>query len=144
MGDICDPDDDNDGVDDSFDCDPFDATVTIQPGDVCDDGNDVTVNDSIGADCVCRGEGDLDSDGIANEVDNCPSIANADQADFDGDGAGDACDNDDDNDGIADDIDCAPFDPNITTAIGDICDDGNDGTRDDVIDTNCELSLIHI
>ena len=35
---------------------------------------------------------DLDGDGIPDEVDNCPSAANADQADADVDGIGDACD----------------------------------------------------
>lgn len=36
---------------------------------------------------------DRDGDGIANNVDNCPTVANASQADADGDGVGDACDN---------------------------------------------------
>ncbi len=35
---------------------------------------------------------DTDGDGIANRFDNCPNIANADQADTDGDGAGNVCD----------------------------------------------------
>ena len=45
--------------------------------------------------------GDMDGDGISNVADNCPIKANADQADIDDDGDGDACDsqNDDDPDG---------------------------------------------
>ena len=36
--------------------------------------------------------GDADGDGILNGEDNCVSVANAEQADFDEDGVGDACD----------------------------------------------------
>ena len=36
--------------------------------------------------------GDADHDGIAELSDNCPDVANASQADCDGDGKGDACD----------------------------------------------------
>ena len=35
---------------------------------------------------------DGDGDGVADDVDNCPSVANADQADADADGVGDLCD----------------------------------------------------
>lgn len=35
--------------------------------------------------------GDSDGDGVADDVDNCPSVPNPDQADSDGDGTGDAC-----------------------------------------------------
>jgi thrombospondin type 3 repeat protein len=35
---------------------------------------------------------DSDGDGVANPADNCVSASNADQADVDGDGIGDACD----------------------------------------------------
>ncbi|MBM5789478.1 PKD domain-containing protein [Candidatus Parcubacteria bacterium] len=45
---------------------------------------------------------DGDADGISDGSDNCPSVANTDQRDADGDGAGNACDNDDDNDGVSD------------------------------------------
>jgi len=48
---------------------------------------------------------DSDSDGVYDCVDNCPTVANADQADADKDGIGDACDPDADNDGIPDDGD---------------------------------------
>ena len=36
-------------------------------------------------------DGDADSDAIGDTWDNCPGVANADQADGDGDGVGDAC-----------------------------------------------------
>jgi N,N-dimethylformamidase beta subunit-like, C-terminal/Carbohydrate binding module (family 6)/F5/8 type C domain len=35
---------------------------------------------------------DTDSDGVNDDVDDCPTVANADQADVDGDSVGDACD----------------------------------------------------
>ncbi|MBL3619527.1 MAG: putative metal-binding motif-containing protein [gamma proteobacterium endosymbiont of Lamellibrachia anaximandri] len=51
---------------------------------------------------------DIDSDGIADNADNCPAVANADQADADSDGTGDLCDDpttyyqDSDSDGYGD------------------------------------------
>ncbi|MEA2563618.1 MAG: hypothetical protein QOH06_5122 [Acidobacteriota bacterium] len=38
------------------------------------------------------GGGDNDADGVADDIDNCTCSANADQADCDEDGIGDACD----------------------------------------------------
>jgi hypothetical protein len=45
---------------------------------------------------------DEDGDGVGDQVDNCPMIPNANQANHDGDLLGDACDDDDDGDGILD------------------------------------------
>ncbi len=45
---------------------------------------------------------DGDGDGHADDVDNCPAMANPDQANLDGDVHGDVCDEDDDGDGWSD------------------------------------------
>ena len=44
----------------------------------------------------------VDNDTIDDAIDNCPLQANEDQADFEGDGIGDVCDDDDDGDGMSD------------------------------------------
>ncbi|MCU0230737.1 MAG: FG-GAP-like repeat-containing protein [Acidobacteria bacterium] len=67
--------------------------------------------DGIGSpgDTACSGGGTLD---------NCPTVANADQHDHEGDGLGDACDPDDDNDYAADGTDCAPTDSTLWSVPG--------------------------
>jgi hypothetical protein len=54
---------------------------------------------------------DADGDGVVDGSDNCPNHANADQADLDGDGSGDACDEDVDGDGVDNGDDAFPRDP---------------------------------
>ncbi len=81
---------------------------------------------------------DLDIDGVVDSVDNCPTVANADQANNDGDALGDVCDPDDDNDGDLDGADNCPTVANADQAnndgdaLGDVCDpdDDNDGDLD--------------
>lgn len=75
---------------------------------------------------------DTDGDGIPNPDDNCVDIANSDQADLDGDGIGDVCDNDIDGDGIENDLDpCPTSDPSdvivingCNTGVSNIVNDG--------------------
>jgi hypothetical protein len=59
---------------------------------------------------------------LSKGFDNCPAVANATQADLDGDGLGDACDPDDDGDGALDAQDCQPTDPTVFSAPAEIAD----------------------
>ena len=56
---------------------------------------------------------DTDNDGVQDSVDNCPTVANADQKNSDSDNLGDACDTDDDNDGVIDIQDVNPLNSTI-------------------------------
>lgn len=96
--------------------------------------------DTTGLQIIYPGIMDSDLDGIANHLDNCPSISNPNQADVDADEIGDVCDLDNDNDGILNNVDNCPVNNNPTQAdldndgIGDACDlqDNRDSDGDGV------------
>lgn len=76
---------------------------------------------------------DADSDGVSDELDNCPGQYNPNQSDLDNDGLGDVCDNDMDEDGIPNNTDNCPSiaNPEQTDSDnngnGDACDGDLDG-----------------
>ncbi|MBI4238107.1 MAG: thrombospondin type 3 repeat-containing protein [Deltaproteobacteria bacterium] len=88
---------------------------------------------------------DDDLDHVANGTDNCGAADNPDQADFDGDSIGDACDDDEDGDSVTNDNDNCLSLVNSDQAnsdddaSGDACDSDDDG--DSVADgsDNCPL-----
>ncbi|MHC4673670.1 MAG: choice-of-anchor Q domain-containing protein [Planctomycetota bacterium] len=77
-------------------------------------------------------EADSDGDGLVDPCDNCPHDANPSQADTDGDGTGDLCDADDDGDGIVDGADNC-----LVVVNADQADTDNDGVGD--LCDNCPL-----
>ena len=91
---------------------------------------------------------DIDSDGVANAIDNCPLVSNAGQSDSDGDGTGNACDLDTnladyDEDGVLNGFDNCPLDKNDgqqdsdSDSIGDLCDLDRDGDGISNLADNC-------
>ncbi len=91
---------------------------------------------------VCSQQGcpDFDNDGIPDDVDNCPTVANPDQSNQDGDATGDVCDSDLDGDGVDNTDDNCPRTDNPGQedangdGVGDACSDDADG--DGVLDGN--------
>jgi alpha-tubulin suppressor-like RCC1 family protein len=103
---------------------PGEHSITLYATDR--DGNTCSVKIQV----IILSSGDKDGDNIADDVDNCPSIANPDQSDIDQDGIGDLCDSDDrDKDGIPDYLDNCPDIYSLDQkdsdkdGIGDLCDD---------------------
>ncbi|GIU46177.1 hypothetical protein TUM4438_21340 [Shewanella sairae] len=92
--------------------------------------------------CIGGGAGtpDSDNDGISDDLDNCPNMANSDQLDNDADEIGNICDStpdgeivDSDGDGISDELDNCPNMANSdqldndADGIGNVCDSTPDG-----------------
>ena len=80
------------------------------PRDACasldTDGDGYPDSLVVGCQTDLTADPDDDNDGVEDITDNCPLVANADQANTDNaNDGGDACDPDDDNDGIADETD---------------------------------------
>jgi hypothetical protein len=131
-----DPDDDNDGVNDGLDSDPYDATVCVDTDlDTCDDCTSGVFdpwNDGLDADGDGRcAAGDIDDDNrlvcADDDADTCDDCSGGDGYDplndgddFDLDGLCDLGDPDDDNDGTLDGDDCAPFTTGVTVPVGDV------------------------
>lgn len=92
-----------------------------------------------------RDQGDSDGDGAGNACDTCPNVANETQADLDGDGMGDPCDDDSDNDTLANGADNCPGTPNRAQrdtdgdGRGDSCDDDADNDGVPNRTDNCPL-----
>lgn len=83
---------DHDGVGDA--CDPQTCGNGRREGsEACDGTDDLACSGQCQSSCTCPGSlPDGDGDGVPDQFDDCPAVANPSQSDLDRDGLGDACD----------------------------------------------------
>ena len=119
-------------------------TVVVNVTDVDEDSDGDGIDNNLDncPSTANANQADTDSDGVGDLCDNCNVISNSNQLDTDGDGIGNVCDEDDDNDGVTDTEDTFPLDATESAdtdgdGIGDNADtdDDNDGVLDTV--DNC-------
>lgn len=89
------------------------STSPAQVRIVVDEFDNVVEYDESNNEIFHMGPADVDHDGVSDDIDNCVAFANADQADMDGDGTGDVCDDDLDGDGTSNGSDTHPQDPSL-------------------------------
>ncbi|AJF61535.1 hypothetical protein QT06_C0001G0695 [archaeon GW2011_AR15] len=83
-------------------------------------------SDSDFVDDRCDACLDVDHDGACDSVDNCPLISNPTQVDSDGDGLGNACDEDKDSDGYPAGLDCNDWNADVHPGAPEIPNNGRD------------------
>ncbi len=91
---------------------------------------------------TARAGEDTDGDGIPNELDNCPMLANENQLNTDGDLMGDACDLDDDNDTVLDVQDNCPLVANEDQANADFGPTPGGDNKGDACDADDDNDLV--